>query len=196
MDRDRQHVRFGYMAYRLFYDTNYVRKTLPTEEHFEKSNVYDAFVRFGKYIIDVNALSPEEFIRYAVMSKTSVDRWCSDRFYFDYVRLLNRHEDGIRALERNLRLMQSWANQEEGREINNFFRDISSPLAVQWLVSGRISPWVIFNCASGQDLIAGFSPEQKEIVERAVDVKFWKDKFSKNKEEVQQIQDFLHEEGI
>lgn len=185
------------MAYRLFYETNYNRKSVPSQEHFEKSNLYDGFVRFGKYVVDINAISPEEFMRYAVQSRTPIDRWCAgDKLYQEYVRHLNKAEDATRALERTLLVMASWANQQDGRQVKNFFREVSPVLAIQWLMSGKISPWVIFNCESGRGLIDNFSNEQLELLQKAIDMRFWKNKFMKNIKDAHHIQDFLKEEGI
>lgn len=196
LDQDRQDVRFGFIAYRIFYEIHYRnRKTPITREHFQKSNVYDAFVRFGKYVVDVNAISPEEFIRYTVQSKLSVDKWCSDRLYMEYVRNLNKVEDSTRAIERTLLLAESWANKE-GKELRDFFREIASPLAVQWLMSGRISPWALFNCDSGKELLARFSDEQINLVSTSIDMKFWKKKFLDRIDEVHGIQAFLTSEGF
>jgi hypothetical protein len=197
LDQDRQDVRFGFIAYRIFYEIHYRnRKTAITREHFQKSSVYDAFVRFGKYVVDVKAIAPEEFIRYAVQSKLPVDRWCkSDRLYMEYVRNLNKVEDSTRAIERTLLLAESWAHKE-GKEIRDFFREIALPLAVQWLMSGRISPWAIFNSESGKELLARLSDEQINLVSTAIDMKFWKKKFLENIDDVHRIQEFLASEGI
>jgi hypothetical protein len=127
--------------------------------------------------VDLKAVEPEEFIRYICQSKVPIDKWCLDEHYLEYVRLLNKFESPDRAVERTLLLAESWANRE-GYAITDFFRKIATPQAVMWLMSGRISPWVIFNCESGQELISRFSDEQYALLEKAVDIKFWKKKFS------------------
>jgi hypothetical protein len=196
LERERQDVRFGYIAYRIFYQISYPqRKEAVSSEHFRKSSVYEAFLKFGKYVADVNAIAPEEFIRYVVQSKTPLDKWCSDKLYMEYVRLLNKVESYDRAIERTLLLAESWANKE-GKEIKNFFREIAPPLAVQWLMSGRISPWVIFNSESGKELIQRFSDEQFDLLQKAIDMRFWKKKFVDNLDDCHRIQDFLESEGI
>jgi hypothetical protein len=196
LERERQDVRFGYIAYRIFYDISYpTRRKAVSQEHFRESSVYDAFVRFGKYVVDVNAIAPEEFIRFAVQSKRSIDKWCSDSLYMEYVRLLNRVESYDRAIERTLLLAESWANKE-GRELKNFFREIAPALAVQWIVSGRISPWVLFNSDSGKELLGKFSDEQFDLLQKAIDMKFWGKKFLDNIDDCHSIQAFLQSEGI
>jgi hypothetical protein len=196
LERDRQDVRFGYIAYRIFYQISYPsQKVAKSTEHFRESSTYDAFVRFGKYVMDVNAIAPEEFIRFAVQSKQPIDKWCSDRLYMEYVRLLNKVESYDRAIERTLLLAESWANKE-GKELKNFFREIAPGLAVQWLMSGRISPWVVFNSDSGKELLGRFSDEQFDLLQKAIDMKFWTKKFLDNIDDCHAIQAFLQSEGI
>ena len=196
LERERRDAWYGYIAYRIFYEISYPSRREPVSgDHFRKSSVYDAFVRFGKYVDDVKAIDAENFIRFVVQSKTPIDRWCSDKLYREYVRLLNKVEDYPRAIERTLHLAESWANKEGG-EIRNFFREIATPLAVQWLISGRISPWVVFNSDSGKELISRFSEEQIELVMDAIDMRFWTKKFTDNISDCHAIQDFLASEGI
>lgn len=196
LEADRQDVRFGYIAYRTFYDIHYRSRKSVTPDHFRESQVYDAFVRFGKYVMDVNAIAPEEFIRYAVQSQKSVDRWCAgDLLYKEYVRTLNKVESSERAIERTLLVAESWANKED-KEIKDFFNEIAPSQAVQWLMSGRISPWVMFNCDSGKELLGRFTDEQVEIVSKSIDMKFWTKKFMDHIDEAHRIQDFLKSEGM
>lgn len=196
LERDRHDVRLGFIAYQMFYNLNYARTKAVDTEHFRDSSVYDAFVRFGKYIIDVNAIDPQEFIRHAVTSKKPIDTWTSgDRLYSDYVRVLNRFESFDRALERTVVLAESWANKNGG-EIKNFLREVSPGQAVQWLLSGKISPWVLFNCESGKELLHKLSDEQMSLVENAIDFHFWTNKFKNSMEDVTVAQEFLKSEGL
>lgn len=195
LDRDKHEVRMGYLTYRIWNDIHYRRKKPVSLDQFDSSNVYDAFVKFGKHVVDLKAVEPEEFIRYICQSKVPIDKWCLDEHYLEYVRLLNKFESSDRAVERTLLLAESWANRE-GQAITDFFRKIATPQAVMWLMSGRISPWVVFNCQSGQELVSRFSNEQYALLEKAVDIKFWKKKFLSQIDEVHRLQDFLASEGI
>jgi hypothetical protein len=196
LERERQDVRLGYIAYRLFYQLNYANPKVKTPEQFRESNVYDAFVKFGKYVIDVKAIAPEEFIRFAVNSKRPLDRWTlGDVLYNEYVKLLNRHESFDRALERTILLAESWANQNKA-EIKNFLREVAPGQAVLWIQSGKISPWVLFNCESGHELMTKLSEEQFSIVEKAIDTRFWKKKFKDHPDEATAAQEFLRSEGL
>lgn len=194
LDRDRKPNRYAYMAYRRFYELQ--RMKIPTVEHFENSKVYDAFVRFGKFIIDQNVISPDDFITYVISSNVGVDRWCSPTLYNEYVVALTKLESWDRAIERNLLLMEQWAMQDPNRRVIDFFREISGPLAVQYVTSGRISPWALLLCQSGQELLERLDAEQINLVYKTINFKFWKQKFAGNPKSVEAAQSFLAEEGL
>lgn len=192
-DRDTKPARLAFHAYSKFMLVNYRRE--PTYEKFMNSEFYDAFLRFGKYILDVDAISPLEYIDYMLKSTIPVDRWCRDSEYLKYVKSLTMKETPHRALERTVILMQEWAIKHEA-QWQNFFREVSSPLAVQWIISGRLSPWVFLNCKSGQSMLSNFTNEQKSLISPSLNTKMWLGKFARFPCEVTDIQSALEDEGL
>ena len=192
-ERDTKPALLAFHAFSLFWKMSY--RTDATYEKFAKSNLYDAFLRFGKYIIDVDAISPKDYIEYMIKSSVPIDRWCRDAEYEKYVRNHTMKETPLRAFERTALLMEEWGviHKENWRR---FFIEISAGLAVQWIRSGRISPWVILNCKTGQDLIRSLTDEQLELVSEALNTKLWQGKFSRFPSEVKEIQEALKIEGL
>lgn len=193
VNRDKKANRFAYVAYTTFY-TNQKKKPPPIE-NFEKSKVYDAFLRFGQYILDINAVSPDDYIHYVVNSGVGIDKWCSDNLYHKYINTLARLESWDRAIERNLLVMQSWAMQNN-RSLVNFFREIEPNQALHYIKSGRISPWSLFLCESGQGLLQRFNQEQTNIMNTAINLKFWERKFSTHLNDINKAKKFLEKEGL
>ncbi len=192
-ERDTKPVRLAFHAYTKFYKIHYNRDI--SYDHFMNSNVYDAFVKFGKYILDVDAISPSDYIDYMLVSQIPIDKWCRDSEYFKYVKSLTIKESPLRALERTVMLMQEWAIKHN-EPWQDFFRKVSKPLAVQWILSGRLSPWVMLNCATGIAMVANFSNEQKSIIAPSLNTKMWLGKFTRFPSEVKDIKDTLEEEGL
>ena len=192
-EKDTKPARFAFHAFKEFHNVHYRRET--TYEKFMKSNLYDAFMRFGKYILDIDAIDPMAYIDYMIRSTVPIDRWCRDSEYEKYVFNLTMKECPMRGTERTLLLMQEWANSKQS-EMVNFFRDISAPLAVRWIISGRISPWVLLNCESGQELLGRLTDEQTLLIKNALNIKLWKGKFTRHRKEVSDIQAVLAESGI
>ena len=183
-NKDSKYVRLGFLAYNRFYEISQaVGSKKRTYESFAKSSYYTAFTKFGKYIIDVNAIVPEKFIDFVITSGVKLDKWCSDAVYETYIRELNKKETAERAVERGILLMQQWG-MENDRPYNVFFREISKPRAIHWIKSGRISPWIIFNSASGSELLNSFNDHELNLINEYLEPTFWSRKFQVRNEDV------------
>lgn len=194
LERDTKYYMLAYRAYDRFYTLS-LRKKVPSVEKFESSSVYLGFIRFGKYVLDINAVDPMEYVAYLVKHNIPLDDWCKDRIYEQHLRDLVLKESPDRALERNIMLMESWAHKN-GKFIRDFFREIGTGTALQWIRSGRISPWVMFNCESGRELLSRFTDEQLMIAGDAINRRLWQGKFSRHIEYVHEIQSTLEEVGL
>jgi hypothetical protein len=195
LDQDERHVKLGFWAYARFYEVAYAGKKVQTYALFSKSSFYNAFVKFGRHVLDINAISPQQFVDFLIKGKVPVDSWCSQVVYDTYVRELAKRESADAALERNFLLMQQWA-METDEEWTNFFRKVPTPLAVMQIRSGRISPWVLYTAPSGIDLLARFTPEQMGLVTQAIDPDFWSVKLAQHTDEVEAIRSTLEEAGL
>jgi len=183
-NKDSKYVRLGFLAYNRFYEISQaVGSKKRTYESFAKSSYYTAFTKFGKYIIDVNAIDPEKFIDFVITSGVKLDKWCSDAVYETYIRELNKKETAERAVERGILLMQQWG-MENDRPYNVFFREISKPRAIHWIKSRRISPWIIFNSASGSELLNSFNDHELNLINEYLEPTFWSRKFQVRNEDV------------
>lgn len=195
LNKDEKYVRLAFIAYNRFYEISMGDKKHKDYEHFSKSSYYTAFTRFGKYITEINAIDPERFIDFVIKSSVPLDRWTKDVVYNTYIQDLCSKETAERALERTILLMQEWGEQND-RPYNVFFREISRPRAIHWIRSGRISPWVIFHCDSGIDLMSSFNDEEMKLVEEVVEPSFWMRKFSVRQDDVKFVTNILEKAGL
>lgn len=197
INKDEKYVRLAYLAYNRFYEITQGQGTQnpKTYEHFSSSNFYTAFTRFGKHTIEINAIDPEKFIDFVITTSIPLDRWCSDAVYETYIRELNKKETAERAIERGILLMQQWS-RENDRPYNVFFREISKPRLVHWIKSGRISPWIIFNCDTGSSAIGSLTDQEQNLIMEYLEPTFWTRKFSTKQEDVSFVQMVLTEAGL
>ena len=86
--------------------------------------------------------------------------------------------------------------REHDRPYNVFFREISRPRLIHWVKSGRISPWIIFNCNSGNAVIDKLTDDELNIINEYLEPTFWTRKFSTRKEDVDFVQMVLKEAGL
>lgn len=195
IDRDLPHVRLGFLAYRKFFKFNYRRE--PDFEHFRKSRHYGVFCHFGQYMLDVRASNPMEYAQFMIEKGASVpiDRWSTDAAYETYIRHRNANESPGTAVERAVRLIEQWS-VESGHALTDFFRLIPTPLAVDFIRSGKISPWMLYATRSGQDLLARFNREELNIVSTYVDPVLWKRRINYHQKELRKLQTIFNEIGF
>ena len=195
INRDDKYVRLGFMAYNRFYEITQGAAKPKTYEQFSKSNYYTGFTKFGRHILEISAIDPEKFIDFVITTSIPLDKWCTDAVYETYIRELNKKETAERAVERGILLMQQWS-RENDRPYNEFFREISRPRLIHWVKSGRISPWIIFNCDSGKSAIAALTDHEQDMIMTYLEPTFWTRKFSTRQDDVEFVQMVLKEAGI
>ena len=195
LDQDTKYVKLGYMVYKRFYEVNYRHQKEKNFDDFMRSQFYSSFTKFGRYLLNIDAIRPKEFIEFLIKQGVKLDRWESPRTYEAYLRELNKRETPAAAIERNFMLMVQWG-EETGENWTDFFRKISPALAVHYIQAGRISPWILFTASSAGDLIGRMSEEQLALVQKNIDPDFWGVKLKRAAEEVDFIRQQLDDAGL
>lgn len=188
-------VRLAFRSYQQFYTKNTNSKKPKSYSEFAKSPYYTAFVRFGKHMLDINAIDPEQFVDFVLRMGVKLDNWCKDTVYEEYVRDLTKRESVDRAVERNILLMKQWSIQEE-QEWTQFFARITPQLAVHWIRTGRISPWIIYACDAAQNLLDRMNDEQITMIAEYIDPIYWRKRVIKQKEDVEWIKTVFEQAGV
>lgn len=188
------------MALRMFqyfhekHGSNRSNKKVDADK-FDRSSYYIVFVKFAKWLIDMNALNPYGYMDWLISNHQVVDRWCNVSLYEMYLLEQVKIENPITAVERNLVLMEHWA-VSCGEPWVDFFKKVSPMQAILWIKSGRLSPWVFFTASTAKFMFERFSPEQIEIVDKSIDYDFWMKKVDNHASDVAIIKSILEEHGI
>ena len=191
-----KHVVLGFDTFQRFYKTVQTNiKQNKTYEEFCKSPYYNAFVKFGSFVSNVNPLYPERFIDYVVSSGVKLDHWCRDELYEQYVFDLIKREPVEVALERSISHMLSWAN-DNNAQWNHYFHYVSLSRACYDIKDGKVSPWLILNSASGKAMLQKFNDEQLTHIQNIIDPPFWVSKFKKLPADVELVKQVVKESNI
>ena len=113
LQKDEKRVRLGFYAFQRFYKLSAGNKKDKTYEDFCASPYYNAFVKFGSFLNNVKPLYPEKYIDYVVTSGVKLDHWARDELYEKYVLEFILKEDVTTALERSVKSMMEWAEENE-----------------------------------------------------------------------------------
>ena len=196
MAKTEKHVVLGFDTFQRFYkQTQPNSKQEKTYEDFCKSSYYNAFVKFGSFVSNVNPLYPERFIDFVIRSGVKLDHWCRDELYDEYVFDLIRKETAETALQRSIGTMMSWAD-DHNSQWNHYFLYVSLSRACYDIKDGKISPWLVLNSANGKDMLKKFSDEQLSHVQKIIDPPFWMNKFKKIPEDAELVRQVVKESNI
>jgi hypothetical protein len=80
--------------------------------------------------------------------------------------------------------------------MTEFFACVNTNQCLSWIQQGRISPWLLYNCASAEKLFVRFSPEQLMQIAQHAPVTNWKVKFLRMGSDVDGIKMTLAEAGL
>ena len=194
--RKDKHVILGFDTFQRFYKFNQPSvKQDKTYEEFSKSPYYNAFVKFGSFVSNVNPLYPERFIQWIVQSGVKLDHRCSDELYEQYVLELIKSETVETALERSISHMMAWGETNDA-QWNHYFHYVSLSRACYDIKDGKISPWIILNSASGKAMLQKFNDEQLASVQNIIDVPFWINKFKRFANDADLVKQVVKESTI
>lgn len=176
LQKDEKRVQVGFFAYNRFYQLTQAAKKQKPYSDFCKSSYYNAFVKFGSFVNNVNPLYPERFVDFVVKSGIKLDHWCRDDLYDKYLSDLIKIEPVESAVERSLQYMMEWG-EEQNANFAHYFSYVNVNRAVHHIRDGKISPWLILNCDPGIKLMQTFNDDQLAIINQTLDLSFWSKKF-------------------
>jgi hypothetical protein len=195
MQKDEKRVQAGYMAFNRFFRLTQNSKKDKTYEEFCKSPYYNAFVKFGSFLNNVNPLYPEKFIDYVIKSGVKLDHWARDELYETYLYDTIKTEPVESAVQRTIQYMMEWADTSQAN-FNHYFNYVNLNKSVHDIRDGKISPWVLLNCQSGKEMLNKFNDEQLDLIAPAFDLAYWLKKFKSVPADVALVQEICKEAGI
>ena len=198
LSKNEKHVLLGYETYNQFYKLTQKFDGNKTYDEFAKSPYYNAFVKFGSFISNVAPLYPNQFIKYVVTSGVKLDHWCKDSLYEEWLHDYVKRENVQDALERGIREMQAYA--EDHPELKNgyvdYFRYGNHNRICFHITTGRLSPWVLYNCDSGVDFLSSIDGHAVELIMPWIDPDYWQKKFADYMADTEWAKHMLSQAGL
>jgi len=188
-------VQAGFMAFNRFWQLAQGGKKNKTYKEFCETSYYNAFVKFGSFLNNVNPLYPEKFIDYVIKSGVKLDHWCRDELYEKYLYEMIKVEPVESAVQRSIATMMEWAD-EQNAEFAHYFLYVSLNRAVHDILNGRVSPWIILNSVSGYAMVNSMNDEQLNMIGPAFDVQYWVRRFKEVPADVALVKEICAEVGI
>ncbi len=193
--KDEKHVILGYQTYVSIFQLTQKAKNIKTYDEFARSPYYNAFVKFGSFLSNVNPLYPDRYIDFIVTSGVKLDHWCREELYYKYVLDFIKKEPAEIAIQRSLQTMMDWADANNS-QWNHYFKYVSLNRAVYDIKDGKITPWIVLNCATGRDMLSRLNDEQLNIIFEVMDPDYWKSRFKKYPLDLQLVAEVVKEGNL
>lgn len=195
LQKDEKRVQAGFVAFNRFWQLTQGAKKAKTYDNFADSSYYNAFVKFGGFVNNINPLYPDKFIDYVIKSGVKLDHWCRDELYEKYLYEMIKVEPVESAVQRTLKTMMEWGD-EHHMDFSEYFSQVSLNKAVYDIQNGKVSPWVILNSSMGQSMVKGMSDEQLDMIAPAFDVPYWLRRFRELPADTALVKEICTEAGI
>jgi hypothetical protein len=191
-------VQLGLKAYLRFYEVTQGSAKLKSYEDFVSSPYYNAFVKHGRYCQSIRCINFTNFLDWLLRNNKKIDHWCSDKLYVEWMHEYLRREAVQDALERALNEMQDYADEhpELRNGFTDYFRYGNSNRVCHHIATGRISPWIVFNCTSGVEFLESLGEEQVEMILPWIDPDHWQRRFQDYLADTEWVKDVLEKAGL
>ena len=190
-------VQFGLRAYLQFYETTQGSARLKSYTDFVASPYYNAFVRYGRHLVAIRAINSNSFTSWLLKNNKKLDQWTKDSFYEEWLIEYTRRESVQDALERALKEMEDYATGDSGiASFSHYFRYGNANRICHHISTGRVSPWVVYNCSSGVEWLDTLGEEHLALVIPYIDPDFWSRRFQDYMADVEWCKHVLTEAGL
>ena len=194
LEQHERGVQLGLMAYLKFYETMQGSARLKTFDDFAESPYYRAFVKWGRYCVNTRVINPTQFMNWLLKNQKKIDRWCSDQLYTNYLVEYLRLEAVQDALARAVEHSMTW-QERTGHPANDMLRHGNRNALCYDVTAGRVSPWVIYNCESGQQFLTELTSEQLAMIWPYIDSDQWQRRFADYAADQEYAKEILQQAG-
>ena len=78
----------------------------------------------------------------------------------------------------------------------DYFRYGNTNRVCYHINTGRISPWIIYNCVSGIEFLETLNEEQIQIILSSIDPDYWQQRFKDYLADAEWVKDILAKAGL
>jgi len=191
-------VQWGLRAYLRFYEVTQGSAKLKSYEDFVASPYYSAFVRYGRHGVAIRNVNFIAYTDWLLKNNKKLDHWCRDSLYEEWLLEYLRRENVQDALERGLEEMQSYA--DDNPDLKNGFRDYfrygNANRICHHITTGRVSAWIVFNCASGVEFLESLDEVLLAVVLPYIDPDYWHRRLQDYLADTEWVKHVLQEAGL
>jgi hypothetical protein len=139
-------------------------------------------------------INPPRFVEWLLKNNKKIDHWARDTMYTEYLTEYLRIENVNDALARAIEHGIDWSEQT-GNPAEDCLRYGNTNAMVYAVTTGRVSPWIVYNCESGQKFLSELDARQIAMVWPYIDSEVWMKKFSDYVADQEYVKEMLQKAG-
>lgn len=160
---------------------------------FLHSKFYNSFIKFAEFVKTVRMPEPDLFIALMTERDIAPTIWTSDQVYALYLEYMDKKISPQKHAEITINTLFDHAEKAEVG-VESVFDTLTAHDVIQMLRERRLSPWILLNCPSFTRFFKEkTTPEERIVMESIIRPVYWKDKFLKHPEIVQQMKVYVRE---
>lgn len=194
LGKESQGNRIGFQSWLQFYMKNTTGKKNRTYEEFIRSAYYIAFIKFGNYCVDINAINISRFVDWLLKNQIKIDNWCIDTTYTRYLCEYLRTEDPFDAIARSIETCIDRA-KDEHISSNDYLRYGNTNKICYAITVGKVSPWMLYQSASGIHLLETLEADHVKMISDYINPEQWALKFHREPENTNRVKELLKQAG-
>ena len=194
LDKDNHGNRIGFQCWLEFYKKNTSKRKNLKQEDFIKNPYYIAFVKFGNYCVNINAINIPRFTDWLLKNQVKIDNWCSDSTYTKYLIEFLRHEDPFDAIHRSIEHCIDMS-VDANIQPHDMLRYGNANKICYAITTGKISPWLLYQSDSGVRFLDTLNEGHVKMIIDYINPEQWAIRFKRDAELTKRIKDTLKEAG-
>lgn len=189
-EKDTLTSKLAYRSFQRFYELAMKGSKAKTFEDFVTNNTYTAFIKFARYLVVLKPIAPDLFIDYLITNGVKLKDWSDTKVYSAFLAVYLLKEPPVKSIERAIVAMDEWG-RDNNEPFYDFFERATTIEITAMILSGRISPWVLYLTSKSAMIFGRLSDEQGEAIADIINAEKWAEVFNRKLDDVVYIRDLL-----
>lgn len=160
---------------------------------FLHSKYYNSFIRFAEFVKQVKIPDPDLFISIMRDHDISPTIWTNDQVYALYLEHMDKKIPPLRHAEITINTLFDLAENYEV-DVSEVFDELPSHEIIQMIRARRVSPWILLHSPRFSKFFRERATvEERIIMESIIRPPYWKEKFQKYPDIVDQMKVYVRE---
>lgn len=172
----------------------YKGKKIPPQQAFISSQFYQSFIKFAEFCRSVKNLNMENYVRHMVKYDIAPVIWTHAAIYGEWIRA-NDEQPPLKSVQATTLYLLEYCDGQK-IDIANLFDNVGSTTITDWVLTGRVSPWLLFGSTKFKRWFGELDDNDKSFLSDALNPAEWGERLKGNPNTLVQIKSIVAELGL